>query len=718
MASQDNSQVYRVIDIFYHGIVISNEEKVMRLSDYDLTNKNINGKELLNTIHPSYENVNKYKHDLRDTKGEKIIRGGDHNDYQSRQLFYYNEGKNIDIMQTHPQQTDITKWSVKLHINNPELSIGTSDYNKYYSAMGKPTKSYTLRLNDKVFIDITKSTDKKIWICYKNNNDDKNANGIIESFSRFLFDVKEYPIASVADNVIIMDRENENDQKSIFLSCDVRTGLYRVAGGHVEKGEDNTKGGNRELTEETRLRFEDIKNLITKEIRVDRHLLSNVQESRRGVVLYLMEDMNAKNIMNYTAAYKVSFVDQNNETHNLLLDKENIMTCQDINKKKDEIENEIENVTLSYYTEDVLVEVIKGLKSKYHYFKHNYLLYEDGKNKHLYRAVGDMVDKHTMISSVTYRYLSYNEEMKGKLYWSKDEKEKLVSEFLPIQKYNDLKSKNLFHWNTHIGLIDRGILYASDLININDMSYDNIITFRVNKKDDIYVDYNIPSNNTSAISPILTNSNILSTPIIIPEAYDYDFFIHRNRPHNNTHYYVVLTHDTTSKVSIPIQKAIDNIKTLNFTDHRKYFPIELLSDIADGMCYIKRLIGTPINDGDKNNIAVSKENIIKRVYDYALEYYKKANEYDDRVENEELDYTLLYNMLYSCIRPIRFLLSVDNINIENKEKVEGLKTKILELDQIIMERLRKEYDNRYSEDDKRVIEFHTYFRQLTNRFFS
>lgn len=610
MTTRDTSQVYRVIDIFYHGIVISNKENVMRLSDYDLTVKGIDSKELFNSIHPGDKNVNKDKHSIENKK--RVIIGGDHNHYEASQLFYpKKDGKNIRIMETHPEQTDITKWSVKLHIDK-RMTIGSDAYNKYYSVKGKPTTYYKLKLNDKVLVDLTKSKDNKIWITYKDVDN-------IESFSKLLFDVKEYPIVTVADNVIIMNGENESESKSIFLSRDRRTGLYRVAGGHVEKGESNTEGSSRELGEETRLNLKDIESSEYKVIEVERHLLSSVQESRRGVVLYLILMKDPKNMQIDNINFKISFVDQNKIEHNLTWDSKNAFPRENFVNLMDNNNN----IKLSYYTEDVLIETIKAENNpvKYHYFKHNYLLYEHGNDKYLYRAVGDMVDKHTMISAITYRYLKYNKKMKDKLYLSGDITEPLISQFLSIEKYNDLKNENLFHWNTHIGLIDRGILYASEIIKENKLitmnnSDFNTITFKTNKIGKIFVAYN-------------------ST---IPEQYDYDFYIRRNKPHNNTHYYVILDSDD-EKGYISIDDAMVNLNDMLKNEDKSLFAVELLSDIADGMCYIKRLIKVPDSESYKKSIAEDKQ-IYQRMKEIIEDHKTKKLNYPLSVK-ELLD---LYNL--------------------------------------------------------------------------
>jgi hypothetical protein len=694
MSFQDNSQVYRVIDIFYHGIVISNQEKVMRLSDYDLTVKDINSEELFKSIHPGDETVNKYKH----IETDKKITGGDHNDYQSHQLVYSNEGKNIKIMETHPEQTDITKWSVNLHPDNPNLTIGSEKYNEYYSK-GKPITYYTLRLNDTVLVDLTKSIDKKIWISYVDKDKSiMNSN----SFSRFLFDVKEYPIVRVADNVIIMNGKNEYESKSIFLSRDVRTGLYRVAGGHVEKGESNKQGAKRESGEETRLSLKAIEKLEYKMIEVERRLLSNIQESRRGVVLYSMKDL-IKNMDIDTVYSKISFEDQNNIIHNLTWDTKNAFPKENsINQWDNTAGNEI---TLSYYTEDVLIETIERVnkpdnKLMYHYFKHNYLLYEHGNDKHLYRAVGDLVDKHTMTSTIIYRYLNYNEEMKSGLYTSGDPKEPLESKFLSIEEYNELKDKNLFHWNTHIGLIDRGILYASEIIMGNknepitmNTTNPNNITFRTNKIGEIFVAYN-------------------ST---IPKRYDYDFYIRRNIPHNNTHYYIILDSDV-KEGDISIDDAMVNLKNMlnNKRQYQSLFAIELLSDIADGMCYIKRLIKVPDNI-DKKYIADSKQEVIKRAYDSALKYYEEANEYYDLGEHMTLDYILLFDMLINSIRSIKFLLSIDNIDTKSKGEINELHSKAYKLKKVIEADIYNTWKSKYGDQFLRnnpYKYFDAYYRTL------
>lgn len=89
----------------------------------------------------------------------------------------------------------------------------------------------------------------------------------------------------VADNLVF---GLLNEQLYVLLAVDMNTGLFRVHGGHVEKGESDDQAADREFSEETTFKITDMETIS--EFTIERRLDPEIQEARRGYVVELPSD--------------------------------------------------------------------------------------------------------------------------------------------------------------------------------------------------------------------------------------------------------------------------------------------------------------------------------------------------------------------------------------------------------------------------------------------
>jgi len=228
--------------------------------------------------------------------------------------------------------------------------------------------------------------------------------------------------SKVADNLVFGLLK---DKLYVLLAIDMKKGLFRTHGGHVEGKETGAQGAEREFEEETSFKINP-ENVIAK-FEIERRLAPEIQESRRGYVVDLPGD----------------YIDDG-----IYEPRENMY------------DNEYVKFNKGVYKDQTMTNLL----TSYYQIHGNQLL----------KTYKDDGATSKMITTVNVNLCKITENDLKRMGTSNDPSEELYTMFVDVDGLTFIRKNRLFQWDMHSALVEEGLSFCRKYTRINEKSQNEI----------------------------------------------------------------------------------------------------------------------------------------------------------------------------------------------------------------------------------------------------